>query len=104
MSATTIWRSAAAKLAARSGASDEAEQLSSDALRLAAASDSPLLLADLWIARAEVLQLGGRPEEAADAADRARALLREKGDSAGLAEAELLLSSRQTKSPTGLSV
>ena len=99
-----LWRSAAAKLAAGKGAAEEAEQLSADALSLAAASDSPLLLADLWVARAEVLQRGERSEEAAGAADRARALLREKGDSAGLAEVERLLSTRQTKSPTGLSV
>jgi hypothetical protein len=63
-----------------------------------------LLLADLWLARAEVLRLGGKQEPAADAAERARALLREKGDTAGLAELERLLSSEQTKSPTGLSV
>ena len=75
-----------------------------EALRLAAASDSPLLLADLWVARAEVLQLGEQPTAAAEAAERARALLRGKGDSAGLAEVERLLSRRQTKSPSGLSV
>jgi DNA-binding SARP family transcriptional activator len=99
-----LWRSTAAKLAARNGSADEAEQLSMDALRLAAASDSPLLLADLWVARAEVLGLGGRPVEAEVAIRRARTLLGEKGDIAGLAEIERLLSSHRTKSPTGLSV
>jgi DNA-binding SARP family transcriptional activator len=99
-----LWRSTSAKLSARAGRAEDAEQLSGEALQLAAASDSPLLLADLWLARAEVLRLGGRPEEAAGAADRARALLREKGDSAGLAEIDRLLSPRQTKSPTGLFV
>ena len=99
-----LWRSTAAKLAARDGRAEEADRLSTEALRLAAASDSPLLLADLWVARAEVLGLGGQPAEAEEAAERARTLLREKGDSAGLAEVERLLSRRQTKSPSGLSV
>ena len=98
-----LWRSTAAKLAARNGSADEAEQLSLDALRLAAASDSPLLLADLWLARAEVLRLGGRTAEAAAAAGRAQALLREKGDRAGVAEVERLLASGKAESPTGLS-
>jgi DNA-binding SARP family transcriptional activator len=94
-----LWRSTAAKLAAREGLAEKAERLSEEALQLAAASDSPLLLADLWIARAEVFQLGGRAGEAADAADRARALLREKGDSAGLAEIERLLSPPPDEEP-----
>ena len=99
-----LWRSTAAKLAARDGRAEEADRLSMEALRLAAASDSPLLLADLWVARAEVLQLGEQPTAAAEAAERARALLREKGDSAGLAEVERLLSRRKTENPSGLSV
>ena len=99
-----LWRSTAAKLAARAGSAEEAERLSSDALRLAAACDSPLLLADLWLARAEVLQIGARPAEASEAAERARTQLRQKGDSAGLAELERQLSPTQTKSPSGLSV
>ena len=93
-----------AKLAARQGLVEEADRLSAEALRLAAASDSPLLLADLWVARAEVLQLGEQPGEAGEAAERARTLLQEKGDVAGVAEIERLLSRRQTKSPSGLSV
>ncbi len=99
-----LWRSTAAKLAAREGRAKEADRLSTEALRLAAASDSPLLLADLWVARAEVLQLGGQPAAAREAAEQARTLLREKGDEAGVAEVERLLSRRQTKSPSGLSV
>ncbi|HET9508457.1 MAG TPA: hypothetical protein VFO81_10960, partial [Gaiellaceae bacterium] len=98
-----LWRSTAAKLAARNGSADEAEQLSLEALQLAAASDSPLLLADLWLARAEGLRLGGRTAEAAAAAGRAQALLREKGDRAGVAEVERLLSRAQAESPSGLS-
>ena len=99
-----LWRSTAAKLAAQEGRAKEADRLSTEALRLAAASDSPLLLADLWLARAEVLQLGGQPAAAREAAEQARTLLREKGDEAGVAEVERLLSRRQTKSPSGLSV
>jgi tetratricopeptide (TPR) repeat protein len=99
-----LWRSTAAKLAARKDLTTEAERLSSEALQLAAASDSPLLLADLWLARAEVLRLGGKREGAARAARRAKALLQEKGDTAGLAEIKRLLSPRKTESPTGLSV
>ena len=99
-----LWRSTAAKLAAREGRAEEADQLSTEALQLAAASDSPLLLADLWVARSEVLQFGGHPAKAGEAAERARTLLREKGDSAGVAEIERLLSREQTKSPSGLSV
>ena len=99
-----LWRSTAAKLAAQEGRAKEADRLSKEALRLAAASDSPLLLADLWVARAEVLQLGGQPAAAREAAEQARTLLREKGDEAGVAEVERLLSRRQTKSPSGLSV
>jgi hypothetical protein len=99
-----LWRSTAAKLAARENLSEEGERLSEEALQLAGASDSPLLLADLWVARAEVLALGGKLEAADGAAERAKALLQEKGDTAGLAEIERLLSPRQTESPTGLSV
>jgi DNA-binding SARP family transcriptional activator len=99
-----LWRSTAAKLAARKGLTTEADRLSSEALQLAAASDSPLLLADLWLARAEVLGLGGKLEAADEAAERAKALLQEKGDTAGLAEITRLLAPGKTKSPTGLSV
>jgi hypothetical protein len=99
-----LWRSTAAKLAARENLVEEADRLSAEALRLAAASDSPLLLADLWVARAEVLQLGEQPSDARGAAERARTLLRDKGDEAGVAEVDRLLSRRQTKSPSGLSV
>jgi hypothetical protein len=99
-----LWRSTAAKLAARADSAPEAERLSSDALRLAAACDSPLLLADLWLARAEVLRLGARPSEAAEAVECARTQLRQKEDSAGLAELDRQLSRTQTKSPSELSV
>ena len=99
-----LWRSAAAKLAAREGRTKEADRLITEALRLAAASDSPLLLADLWVARADVFEFEGRPVEAAEATEQARKLLLGKGDLAGLAELERLLPNRQTKSPSGLSV
>jgi hypothetical protein len=104
-----LWRSTAAKLAAQAGHQVEAERLITEALRLGAASDSPLLLADLWTAQAEVLQASGAHEEAQNAATRARVLLTDKGDRSGIAELDRRLGlepswAEQTKSPLGLSV
>ena len=102
-----LWRSTAAKLAARAARDEEAQRLSTDALGLGAACDAPTLLADLWAADAEVHRLGGRDGAARDAAQRARRFLLEKGDRAGLAELEGRLGTRlagagKTKSPSGL--
>jgi class 3 adenylate cyclase/tetratricopeptide (TPR) repeat protein len=61
------WRSVQAKILAQRGEHAEAEQLSRDALAIAASTDWYRMHADALVARSEVLRLAGRVDEAAQA-------------------------------------
>ena len=100
-----LWRSTAAKLAAHEGRAEEADQLSTEALELAAASDSPLLLADLWVARAEVLRFG-RESGQGRRGGRARAHAPAGEGRLGRTgrDQRLLCANKRKKAPSGLSV
>jgi ATP/maltotriose-dependent transcriptional regulator MalT len=86
------WRSARSKIVARLGRRQEADELSAEAVALAATTDFLVLRADSLIDRAEVLLAAGREEEAAVASDEALALYRQKGAIAAGERAGRLLS------------
>ena len=85
-----MWRSVESVARARRGELEEADRLSAAALLIAGTSDS-CGAGDVWLARAEVLQLAGRHEEARAAATKARAIFAAKGfvNAVGWADARL---------------
>jgi class 3 adenylate cyclase/tetratricopeptide (TPR) repeat protein len=72
------WRSTRAKLMARRG-EEQADQLAADAVEWASRTDNLALLADCLAARAETLQLLGRPDEARRVYEEALAVYKRKG-------------------------
>jgi DNA-binding SARP family transcriptional activator/tetratricopeptide (TPR) repeat protein len=85
------WRALRAKALARVGALSDAESLSSEAVRLAAETDSVNQRAHVVLSRAEVLRLAGRPSDATAAIDEAIRLLEAKGNVAAAGTARSLL-------------
>jgi tetratricopeptide (TPR) repeat protein len=75
-----LWRTAAAKLLARSGRQSEALTLAVEAVTLVRSSDWLCTHADALLDQAEVLALGGRTEDAAVAVMDATKLYSRKGD------------------------
>ena len=75
-----IWRSTTAKVLARRGELDAAESLASEAVGLAEAGDFLQSHAEARMDLAEVLELSGCGEEAAEAVRRAVALYEAKGN------------------------
>jgi DNA-binding SARP family transcriptional activator len=90
-SAQFSWRALRAKGVARQGAFGEADELTREALEVAAATDAVSQHAHVLTDAAEVLRLGGRVEEAAASAEEAIRLLEEKGNLAAGQEARSLL-------------
>jgi tetratricopeptide (TPR) repeat protein len=80
VSAKVGWRSVRAKLLARAGHSADALALASEAVELAERTDFLTIRAEAQLDLAEVLEAGGRPEEAHAARHAALDLYREKGD------------------------
>ena len=80
------WRSASAKLLAREG-QPEADALSEEAIRRAQATDALNARAAAFMARAEVLRLMDRPDDADEAVVQALALYEQKGNVAAAARA-----------------
>jgi ATP/maltotriose-dependent transcriptional regulator MalT len=98
--AQVLWRSARAKVIARLGQLDEAEELSAEAVRLAETTDFLVVRADALLDRSEVLRAAGREDEARQAGDEALALYEQKGAAAAADRARRLLSlERGTPSP-----
>jgi len=62
-----FWRGTRAKILARAGSSEAAEQLSESAVKLARTTDFPLNQGDALSDHAEVMTLLGRPDDAARA-------------------------------------
>jgi tetratricopeptide (TPR) repeat protein len=85
------WRQLRAKILARQGRMEEAEALAKDAVRLAEETDYLLLRAHALRSLAEVLRLGDRTAEAADALRAALELERRKGNLVGQANTQSLL-------------
>ena len=69
-----------AKLAARRGATQEAEALARSAVELAASTEAPNFRGHAWMDLAEVLRLAGRAEEAAAALEGAAGEFEAKGN------------------------
>jgi tetratricopeptide (TPR) repeat protein len=85
------WRSAKAKLRAHGGRLADAEALAGEALALVEATDALNHRAKTLLDLAEVVGLGGRAEEAREAAEEALALFSQKGNIAGASRAEVRL-------------
>ncbi len=94
------WRSARAKVFARLGRQAEAEELSTEAVALAATTDFLVLRADSLVDRAEVLVAAGRLEAAQKAAVEALALYQQKGADAAAERARGLLSPKRGTPPS----
>jgi class 3 adenylate cyclase/tetratricopeptide (TPR) repeat protein len=92
LGAQVVWRSARAKVVARLGRHAEAEQLSADAVALAATTDFLVVRADALADRAEVMLAAGRIEEAEAAEAEAMTLYDQKGAVAAADRAARLLS------------
>ncbi len=89
-SAQFSWRALRAKALARGGALAEAETLAQQAVEFAATTDSTSQHAHVLLARAEVLHLAERGEEATHAIDEAACLLEEKMNVAAINQARAL--------------
>ncbi len=92
------WRSVAAKLAARAGEFDRAEQLAREAVGLLADTDVLHERGRCSLDLAEVLTLAGRPEEAATALQEALDLFERKGNVVAAEQTRVLLA-ETTESP-----
>ena len=85
-----LWRAVAAIVEAREGRVDEAVRLTDEALAVGASTDS-LSVADVWLARAEVLALAARAGESRAAAAESRAIWAAKGHVNGIKWADAWL-------------
>jgi DNA-binding SARP family transcriptional activator len=90
--AQVVWRSARARAVARLGRYSEADELSSEAVGIAATTDFIVVRADALADRAEVLLEAERAAEAAAPAAEALSLYEQKGAAAAAARARRLLS------------
>jgi predicted ATPase/class 3 adenylate cyclase len=83
----TKWRGVLATVLARRGETDRAEALAREAVELASPTDFPLLQGHALEELAEVLELGGRPDEAVAVLEEAIRTYDAKGDIASAAAA-----------------
>jgi class 3 adenylate cyclase/tetratricopeptide (TPR) repeat protein len=75
-----LWRSSRARVLARRGDGTRADELTTEAVRLAEPTDFPDLQARALVARASVLATSGRRTEASKLRDEARDLYEDKGN------------------------
>ena len=75
-----LWRSVRAKILARRGELEQAEELGREVVELAANTDFPDLKASTSLDLAEVLDAAGKTDEAMELVDRARKLYERKGN------------------------
>ena len=80
LASQAVGRSARALVLAARGELAEAERLAREAVGLFADAESPNFRADGWMDLAKVLEMAGKPEEAADAAREALAQYERKGN------------------------
>jgi DNA-binding SARP family transcriptional activator len=90
-SAQAIWRSAASKLRAQSGAAAEAEKLAHEQLELLALSDAVTDQARAFLDLAEVTRIAGRHDEGRNAMHSAIELLDRKGNIVAAERARALI-------------
>jgi class 3 adenylate cyclase/tetratricopeptide (TPR) repeat protein len=86
-----LWRTVAAKVAARQGRTGDAQRLADEAVELVTPTDFLHLQWHTFLSLARVLADAGRPREAAEAAARAAGIASAKGATAGRRTAEDLL-------------
>jgi ATP/maltotriose-dependent transcriptional regulator MalT len=79
-----LCRSVQAKVLARRGDDERAEELAREAAAMVETTDFPDLQAQTLLSLAEVLRLGGSVEEARSLVDRAHALYAKKGNVAAV--------------------
>jgi tetratricopeptide (TPR) repeat protein len=89
--AQMMWRGARAKVLARRGQAEEAERLAREGVAIIEATEYALYQADALTDLAEVLRLGGRIDEAAAAAEKARFLYEQKGVTAASRKLQALI-------------
>ena len=82
-----LWRTAMAKVLARSGQDDEAARMASEATDLLAGTDWLCMQADAHLDSAEVARLAGRHPDALAAVEKALRLYDRKGDDASVRRA-----------------
>jgi class 3 adenylate cyclase/tetratricopeptide (TPR) repeat protein len=90
VSAAFSWRSVLAKIRARQGASAAGEELAREAVSLVETTDALNQHANVMLALAEVLRVGGRAPEAARALENAIELFERKGNTVAAASARTL--------------
>jgi DNA-binding SARP family transcriptional activator len=86
-----LWRTARAKLLAREGLLEEAEEVAREAVRLIEDTDALNRKAESLLDLAGILEAAGRAEEAVEAVERAIDLFERKGNVAGARRAQTLL-------------
>jgi tetratricopeptide (TPR) repeat protein len=86
------WQALRAKILARRAELEQAERLSTEALRLIEQTDALYQHADVLVSRAEVLRLAGRTEEAKGALEEAIGLYERKGVLPAIERTRALLS------------
>jgi tetratricopeptide (TPR) repeat protein len=91
------WRSVRARILSAKGEHDEAERLARDAVERTMGTDYVLQQAEMLAGLAGVLAAAGRPAEAAEPAAVALALLEQKGDVVGAAQARGRLDELRTR-------
>ena len=92
-----LWRSVRGKFLARSGRSDQAEQLGREAVRLIEDTEDTYTQGNTLMDLAEILILCGKDQEAADALTAALAVLELKGNLAAQVRARSLLASLEER-------
>ena len=93
-----MWRRVEGVVRARRGQLDEADRLTAEAVAIAATTDSAEI-AEASLARAEVLQLAGRYDEARAAAADARSRFAAKGYANGVRRADARLAALSAREP-----
>jgi tetratricopeptide (TPR) repeat protein len=95
-----LWRSARAKVLARDGNADKALQLAREAVAIIAETDWLNLRGDALLDLAEVLDLAGKPDEAAPRIAEALHLYEQKGNIVAAGKAHELLTELREKVPS----
>jgi ATP/maltotriose-dependent transcriptional regulator MalT len=93
------WRTAIARVEARSGGADQAVALAREAVEMAELTDAPSMQGDALMAEAEALQRAGRAERARAAAERALERYESKGITAAAARATNLIAAMASRDP-----
>ncbi|MGH3129800.1 MAG: adenylate/guanylate cyclase domain-containing protein, partial [Gaiellaceae bacterium] len=97
--AQMMWRGARAKVLARRDQAEEAEALAREGVAIIEGTDHVLYHADALTDLAEVLRLLSRPQEAAEAAEKARRLYEQKGNTVAAGNLRALLDELRAPTP-----